>query len=310
MSARQVLVTGATGFVGARLARALVEDGHDVRAMTRRPDEYSGAGTPVAGDVADPASLTAALEGIDVAYYLVHSLSSKDFEAQDAAGARAFGSAAAASGVRQIVYLGGLGADDGELSPHLRSRREVESLLGTDGVPVTVLRAAIVVGHGGISWEMTRQLVDSLPLLVAPPWAATRTQPIALADVVAYLVGVLDRPEALDRSFEIGGADVLTYEDMLRRAALVQNGQDVPVVSVPVISEGIVGDAVATVSSYGLAALTEVDVATGRNLIESMGTEVVVTDDAIRELVDLEPMGYDAMVRLALGDRLREGEVV
>ncbi|MCW2843890.1 MAG: hypothetical protein JWN22_1806 [Nocardioides sp.] len=312
MSDVQVLVTGATGFVGASLARALVDDGHRVRAMTRRPEGYTGAGDPVAGDIGDPHSLAKALDGVDVAYYLVHSLSSKDFEAEDAAGARSFGAAAASAGVRQIVYLGGLGADGPDLSPHLRSRREVETLLGAEGVPVTVLRAAIVVGHGGISWEMTRQLVDSLPLLVAPPWAATRTQPIALSDTVAYLVGVLDRPEAFGRSFEIGGADVLTYEEMLRRASVVQSGRDVPVVSVPLINDGVVGDVVgdvvATVSSYGLAALTEVDVATGRNLVESMDTEVVVTDDSIRGVVDLEPMGYDDMVRLALGDRLREGE--
>lgn len=304
----QVLVSGATGFVGASLARALLDEGHRVRAMTRRPEQYAGPGEPVAGDIADPHSLAKALDGVDVAYYLVHSLSSKHFEAEDAAGARAFGAAAATAGVRQIVYLGGLGADGPDLSPHLRSRREVETLLGAGGVPVTVLRAAIVVGHGGISWEMTRQLVDRLPLLVAPPWAATRTQPIALTDAVAYLVGVLDRPEALGRSFEIGGADVLTYEDMLRRAAAVQGGTDVPVVSVPVPVPGVVGDVVAAASSYGLAALTEVDVATGRNLIESMDTEVVVTDHSIRDLVELEPMGYDDMVRLALGDRLREGE--
>lgn len=308
MTQLKVLVTGATGFVGSALAAALVEQGHDVRAMTRRPEAYDGPGTPVRGDVADAGSLAAALAGVDAAYYLVHSLDSSDFEEQDAAGARAFGGAAAVAGVRQIVYLGGLGEDGDDLSPHLRSRREVETLLGEAGVPVTVLRAAIVVGHGGISWEMTRQLVETLPLMVAPPWASTRTQPIALRDVVAYLVGVLDHPRAIGRTFEIGGADVLTYEDMLQRAARVQGDQEVPVVSVPVPQRGIAGAAVARASSYGLAALTEVDVATARNLIGSMGTEVVVTDHSIDEVVDLEPLGYDDMVRLALGDRLREGE--
>jgi uncharacterized protein YbjT (DUF2867 family) len=306
----EVLVTGATGFVGSRLARALVGQGHPVRAMTRRPGQYAGAGEPVAGDVAEPGTLRDALAGTDVAYYLIHSLSSADFEEQDASGARAFGEAAAEAGVRQIVYLGGLGGDGAELSPHLRSRREVESLLGAAGVPVTVLRAAIVVGHGGISWEMTRRLVDALPLVVAPPWAATRTQPIALTDTVAYLVGVLDRPETFGRSYDIGGADVLTYEEMIERAARLQNGTTVPVVSVPVSKKGILGDVVAVAASYGLAALTDVDLATGSNLIASMGTEVVVTDHAIREIVDLEPLGYDDMVRLALGDRLREGETL
>lgn len=306
----QVLVTGATGFVGSALAQALVDEGHDVRAMTRHPDDYDGPGTPVAGDMADEASLRAALEGVEVAYYLIHSLSSKDFEKEDAAGATAFSAAAASADVGRIVYLGGLGEESDDLSPHLRSRREVESLLGRDGVPVTVLRAAIVVGHGGISWEMTRQLVDRLPLLAAPPWAKTRTQPIALADAVTYLVGVLDHPQAAGRVFEIGGADVVTYEDMLARAAKVQEGEDVPLISVPLPDNSVVDAVVAKASSYGLAALTEVDVDTAKNLIESMSTEVVVSDDSIREVVDLEPMGYDEMVRLALGDRLREAEAV
>ncbi len=301
-----VLVTGASGFVGGALCDALVDEGHDVRAMTRRPESYSGAGTPVAGDVWDPESLTDALEGVDAAYYLVHSLSSADFEAEDAAAARAFAVAAAQAGTRQIIYLGGLGADGDGLSPHLRSRRTVEGLLAGTGVPVTVLRAAIVVGHGGISWEMTRQLVAKLPLMATPPWAETRTQPIALQDVVRYLVGVLDNEDAMDRTFEIGGAEVLTYGDMLRRTAVIQTGRDAPVVKVPMLSDRLTRAVTTEVSSYWMSLLTEVDRATGRTLIESMSTEVVVTDDAIRSVVPFEPMGFDDMVRVALSDRLRE----
>jgi len=156
----RILVTGATGFIGRRLVSALVEQGHEVRAMTRRPESYDGPGDPVAGDVA---------------YYLVHSLDDADFERKDAEAGRAFADAAHEAGVRQIIYMGGLGEDDQELSAHLRSRREVEKLLAGSGVPVTVLRAAIVVGHGGISWEITRQLVHNLPAMVVPRWAATRT---------------------------------------------------------------------------------------------------------------------------------------
>ena len=165
---KTVLVTGASGFIGSRLARALVDDGHQVRAMTRRPEAYRGAGQAVPGDVDDPASLRAAMQGVDVAYYLVHSLAAADFEQKDAEAARVFGTAAAESGLERIVYLGGLGVDDGKLSAHLRSRRQVEELLGAGGVPVTVLRAAVVIGHGGISWEITRQLVAHLPAMIMP----------------------------------------------------------------------------------------------------------------------------------------------
>ncbi|HEX2903985.1 MAG TPA: NAD(P)H-binding protein, partial [Jatrophihabitans sp.] len=218
-ASRPLLVTGASGFIGARLTSALVAAGYPVRSMTRHPQDYTGAGEPVAGDVHQPDTLDAPLAGIDTAYYLVHSLDSDDFERLDAEAARAFGAKAAEAGVRRIVYMGGLGAENERLSPHLRSRRQVEHLLGEAGVPVTVLRAAVVVGHGGISWEITRQLVDHLPAMIAPAWVNTRTQPIALADVIRYLVGVLDDPHQGSVVYEIGGPEVLRYVDMLRRAA-------------------------------------------------------------------------------------------
>ena len=293
----RVLVTGASGFVGGRLAAALDGEGHDVRAMTRRPEEYEGAGTPVAGDVGDEASLREALGGCAAAYYLVHSLGDEDFERKDADAARAFSRAAADAGVGRIVYLGGLGRDGDELSRHLRSRREVERLLGGDGVPVTVLRAGIVVGHGGVSWEMTRQLVAHLPAMVTPRWVNTRTQPIAVADVVRYLVGVLDPPEAQGRVFEVGGPEILTYLQMLTRVAEIQSRR-LFVVPVPLLSPRL--------SSRWLSLVTDVDVTTGRSLIDSMTNEVVVTDDSIRELVPFEPMDYDEMVLTALMERARE----
>ena len=292
-------MTGATGFIGRRLVPALIEEGHDVRAMTRRPESYDGPGTAVAGDVFDRGSLTEPLEGADVAVYLVHSLDDPDFERKDADAARNFSAAAAAAGVSQIVYMGGLGDDDDDLSAHLRSRREVEHLLGDDGVPITVLRAAIVVGHGGISWEITRQLVKNLPAMVVPKWVHTRTQPIALDDVVRYVVGVVDNEKALGRVFEIGGTEQLTYLEMMKVAAEFINGRTIPIVTVPVLTPRL--------SSHWLALVTDVDATTGRNLIDSMSHEVVVTDTSIRELVPGETMSYRESVRRALDERAASG---
>ncbi len=290
-----VLVTGATGFVGRRLVPALLEQGHAVRAMTRNPGSYTGPGEPVRGDVADRPALETALTGVDVAIYLVHSLDHADFERRDREGARNFSAAAAAAGVSQVVYLGGLGSESDDLSAHLRSRREVEEILGSDGVPVTALRAAIVVGHGGISWEITRQLVKNLPAMVVPKWVNTRTQPIALDDVVRYLAGVVGNEDAIGRTFEIGGPESMTYLEMLQKAAVVSGTAALPIVQVPVMTPRL--------SSYWLALVTDVDVTTGRNLIDSMATEVVVTDTSIRDVVPGDPMTYAEAVRIALDER-------
>ena len=293
----RILVTGATGFIGSRLVTALVEQDHEVRAMTRRPEAYDGPGDPVGGDMHDPGSLAEPLADVEIAYYLVHSLDDADFEHKDAEAARAFAKVAADQGVQQIVYMGGLGEEGSDMSAHLRSRREVEKLLGETGVPVTVLRAAIVVGHGGISWELTRQLVKNLPAMVVPKWASTRTQPIAVDDVIRYLVGVAGREQAFGRVFEIGGPDQLTYVDMLRVAAEIDTGRKAVIIEVPVLTPRL--------SSYWLALVTDVDVTTGRNLIDSMGTEVLVTEQSIREVVPGEPIGYAEAVRRALEERKR-----
>jgi uncharacterized protein YbjT (DUF2867 family) len=293
----KVLVAGSSGFVGRRLCPALQAAGHSVQAMTRHPDTYSGAGTPVYGDVHEADSLAAALAGCDAAYYLVHSLGNADFTRRDADAAREFAQAAADAGLGRIIYLGGLGDDGDDLSEHLRSRREVEHLLGSAGVPVTTLRAGIIIGHGGISWEITRQLVEHLPAMITPRWVRTRTQPIAVDDVIRYLVGVLEEPAAEGRTFEVGGPDVLAYVDMLRRVAVIE-GRHLWVIPVPLLSPRL--------SSRWLSLVTNVDVPTGRSLIDSMSNEVVVRDKSIRELVDFDPMSYDEAVLAALGERAQE----
>jgi uncharacterized protein YbjT (DUF2867 family) len=262
--------------------------------MTRHPDRYRGAGTPVHGDVQEPATLNGAMEGCQAAYYLVHSLQDADFEQKDAAGATAFGEAAARADLHRIIYLGGLGDDADDLSAHLRSRREVENLLGTGGVPVTVIRAGIIIGHGGISWELTRQLVEHLPVMITPQWVATRTQPIAVDDVVTYLAGVLEPTAAAGRVYEAGGPDVLRYETMLRRVAAIEK-RPLVIVPVPLLTPWL--------SSLWLTLVTDVDAGTGRALIDSMTNEVIVRDQSLRDLIPIQPMGYDEAVRAALRER-------
>ena len=291
-----VLVAGSSGFVGSRLCPALEQAGHAVRAMTRHPEDYHGVGEPVRADVTDADSLAAAAQGCEAAYYLVHSLGSASFEKDDAAAARSFGSAASRAGLGRIVYLGALGSDEDDLSPHLRSRREVEELLGHTGVPVTTLRAGIIVGHGGISWEMTRQLVEHLPAMITPRWVRTKTQPIAVADVVRYLVAVLDVPQTAGRAFDIGGPDVLEYVEMMRRLAALE-GRRTVVIPVPLLTPSL--------SARWLSLVTDVDTQTGRSLIDSMSNEVIVREDSIRQLVQFEPMDYDAAALQALGERAK-----
>jgi uncharacterized protein YbjT (DUF2867 family) len=263
--------------------------------MTRHPDTYAGAGKPIFGDVYEPDSLRSALGDADAAYYLVHSLGREDFVERDAAAARSFGTAAADAGLERVIYLGGLGLDDANLSAHLKSRREVEHLLASGGVPTTVLRAAIVIGNGGISWEITRQLVAHLPVMIVPKWATTRTQPIALADVVRYLIGVLEPEAAKGRVFEIGGPEVLSYAEMMRRVAQLRHHRQLHMLAVPLLTPRL--------SSHWLSLVTDVDTATARNLVDSMSNEVVVSDYSIADIVPGMPMGYDDAVREAYRQR-------
>lgn len=261
--------------------------------MTRHPDTYDGVGTAVHGDVNDSDSLAAAADGCDVAYYLVHSLEDDGFQRTDAEAAWKFGTAAAHAYLTRIVYLGGLGADNDDLSSHLQSRREVEGLLGAGGVPVTTLRAGIIIGDGGLSWEITRQLVEHLPAMVTPLWVSTRTQPIAIDDVIRYLVGVLELPQAEHRTFEIGGPDVLRYIDMLRRVAEIEHRRRL-IVPVPLLTPSL--------SARWLSLVTDINTRAGRHLVDSMTNEVLVRDNSIRDLIDFELMDFDSAVRRALSE--------
>ena len=290
----KVLVTGATGFVGSHLVAALVAAGHDVRAMTRRPESYQGPAVAVAGDIGDASSLAGAVEGCDAAYYLVHSLASADFADRDREGARAFGDAAKAAGVGQVIYLGGLGDEDDNLSEHLASRREVEKIL-RERVPTTVLRAGIVIGDGGISWEILRQLVARLPVMVTPRWVQTRTQPVAIDDAVAFLVGVLGRDEAIGEVFDIGGPEALTYGQMLKTVGRMPGGILKLIVPVPLLSPRL--------SSHWLRLVTDVDLPTARALIDSMSNEVVVRDRRIEALTGHRAMTFEVAAERALRQR-------
>lgn len=286
-------MTGASGFVGGAVARRLLDIGHDVTALTRDPDRYTGAGDPVRADVGDAGSLTRALAGHDAAYYLVHSLAETDFAARDRAAANAFATAVVEQGVGQIVYLGGLGDSHDALSEHLRSRREVEEIL-LARAPTTALRAGIVIGDGGTSWEILRQLVGRLPVMLTPRWVETLTQPIALDDAVDDLVGVLGRPECIAQTYEIGGPDPLTYRHMMLTVGRLMGHRRL-IIPVPSLSPRL--------SSHWLRIVTDVDMATARALVDSMTNEVIVHDHRIDTLLHHSPMTFEAAATRALAAR-------
>jgi uncharacterized protein YbjT (DUF2867 family) len=294
----KVAVAGATGFVGVALSGALDAQGHEVTALTRRPEAYGGPGSAVAADIADEGSLRRALDGHDIAYYLVHSLGDADFAEKDRAGAHAFASAATHAGIAQVVYLGGLGDDTDDLSDHLRSRREVEYIL-LDEAPTTALRAGIVIGDGGISWEILRQLVERLPVMITPRWVQTRTQPIALADALADLTGVLARSETMGTTYEIGGPDALTYRTMMETVGRIMHRRRI-IIPVPLLSPRL--------SSHWLRLVTDVDLATAASLVESLTNEVIVHDHVLDRLLGLTPMPFEQAAVEALAARAARRE--
>ncbi|MEV4969527.1 SDR family oxidoreductase [Streptomyces scopuliridis] len=298
------LVTGATGYLGGRLVPELLDAGHTVRCLARSPDKlrdhpWSGRTEVVRGDVTDPESVRAALDGIDVAYYLVHALGTgRDFAATDRRAAEIFAEQARNAGVRRIVYLGGLtpaGVPERELSPHLRSRAEVGRILLGSGVPTVVLRAAVIIGSGSASFEMLRYLTERLPVMVTPSWVRTSIQPIAVRDVLRLLVGCARLPADVCRAFDIGGPDVLTYRDMMRRYAAVAGLPRRLILPVPVLTPGL--------SSRWIGLVTPVPPSIARPLAESLRNEVICRErDITRYLPDPPegPIPFDRAVELAL----------
>ncbi|MEV5690742.1 SDR family oxidoreductase [Micromonospora globbae] len=303
------LVTGATGYIGGRLVPRLLADGHQVRCLARNAgrlrDVPWAADVEIAeGDLRRPETLPAAVAGVDVAYYLVHSLGQAGFESADREAAETFAAAARAAGVRRIVYLGGpQPAADGGTSAHLRSRAEVGRILLASGVPTAVLRAAVIIGSGSASFEMLRYLTERLPAMVTPRWVRNRIQPIAVRDVLRYLVACAGLPPEVNRAFDIGGPDVLTFEDMIQRYARVAGLPRRVIVPVRALTPAL--------SSYWVGLVTPVPNAIARPLVGSLIHEAVAHEHDIAAFVPDPPeglTGIDRALELALA-RVRNAEV-
>ena len=289
----KIAVLGATGTVGRALV-PLLERQHDVVAVSRRPQGSTGATRWEAADVTNGAALRKVFENVDVAYHLIHSLGSRDFEQRDRLAAETVAREAERAGLRQLVYLGGLGDDSPELSRHLRSRAETADVLASGSVPLTTLRAAMVIGSGSAAFETIVALVDRLPGMICPRWVSTRTQPIALADAAAYLAAVAGREEMFGASFDAGGPDVMTYREMIERIAVIR-GKRPLIVEVPVLTPRL--------SSYWLHLVTPVNAGVARPLIEGLRNATVSRDDRLRLLVPLRLTSFEDAARSAMSPR-------
>jgi uncharacterized protein YbjT (DUF2867 family) len=290
-----ILLTGASGYVGGRLLPLLETEGYRVRCLARRPENLKQKVGPltevVPGDVLDRPSIESAMRGVDAAFYLVHSMgASGSFEEADRQAALNFGAAAKAAGVERIIYLGGLGSDQETLSPHLRSRQEVGEILRRSGVPVLEFRASIVIGSGSLSFEMIRSLVERLPIMITPKWVNVPAQPIAIDDLLKYLTTALRLPISKYRIYEIGGADRVSYADIMRLYARLR-GRRLRMIPVPVLTPYL--------SSLWLGFVTPLYARIGRKLIESIVHSTVVRDDSALKTFEICPRGIEEAIRQA-----------
>ena len=287
----RVAVVGATGTIGRPLTAALSAK-HDVVAVARTPGPVADAGVEwIAADATDSGAMCRALDRIEVVYHLVHSLGADSFEALDRAAATAVASAAAAAGARQIVYLGGLGEAADELSPHLRSRAETATILQAGPVPVTVLRAAMIVGTGSAAFETILALVERLPIMICPRWVSVETQPVALEDVLAALIGVGGNQATYGQTFDLGGPDVMTYRTMMERVARLR-GKHPILVEVPFLTPRL--------SSLWLYLVTPASVAVARPLVEGLRIPTIAHDDRIWNILGAPRTTFDQAIRTAL----------
>ena len=298
----RILLTGASGYVGGRLLTALISAGHDVRCLTRRPDYLSPGIRPpasvVIGDVLNASSLEGVFEGCDTAFYLVHSMGSAgSFEEQDRLGSTNFANAARRSSLSRIIYLGGLFDDERGLSPHLRSRLEVGRILRTSGIPVIELRASIVIGSGSLSFELVRSLAEHLPVMLLPRWVSVVAQPIGIEDLMKYLVGSMDISVQESLVVEIGGADVVSYRDLIVEYAR-QRGLRRILIPVPVLTPRL--------SSLWLGLVTPLYARVGRKLIDSIRHPTIVRDPAALQLFDISPLGFADAMAAAIRNEDRE----
>ena len=296
-TARQalILVTGASGYVGGRLLRSLESAGERVRCLARRPDFLRSSVGPttevVTGDVLDADSLCNSMAGVETAYYLVHSMGSAgQFEDEDRRAAQNFGDAARSAGVKRIIYLGGLGDSRDQLSAHLRSRHEVGEILRSSGVQVIEFRASIVIGSGSLSFELIRALVEKLPVMITPRWVDVPAQPIAIEDLLKYLLAARDLPGTESKIYEVGGVDQVSYGALMKEYAR-QRGLRRMLIRVPVLTPRL--------SSLWLGLVTPLYARIGRKLIDSIRHPTLVRDPAAAKDFDLRPMGYREAIAAA-----------